>query len=87
MVVIMICIKSITNISAVILFSFFLLFGPFVQESLAEFYMCRNDDCATYVIEDNQGYSWHIECMDGTTASGRTNGAAYGGSCKQMVIK
>lgn len=60
--------------------------SPFVQETIADFYLCRNDDCATYIIEDNEGFSWHIECMDGSTASGRTNGAEYGGNCQQMEI-
>ena len=51
------------------------------------FYICRNtDDCAMYVIEDSEGFSWYIECMDGSTEAGRTNGAEYGGNCEKMEI-
>lgn len=39
-----------------------------------------------YVIEDDSGVSWHIECMDGETLTGRTDGATYGGNCELMVI-
>lgn len=79
-------IEYISGILSIILFSLLFFFFPFVQDALAEFYVCRNDDCATYIIEDDEGFSWHIECMDGSTASGRTNGAEYGGNCEQMVI-
>lgn len=52
---------------------------------LGNFYICRNDDCAMYVIEDNEGYSWHIECNDGSTETGRTgDGASYEGNCQKM---
>jgi hypothetical protein len=65
------CIIALTNVSP--------LFG--------NFYICREtDDCAMYVIEDSAGYSWHIECMDGSTATGRTDGGSYGGNCELMVI-
>lgn len=51
------------------------------------FYICRNnDDCAMYVIEDSEGFSWHIECMDGTIETDRVDGAAYGGNCQLMTI-
>jgi len=65
------CIIALTNVSP--------LFG--------NFYICREtDDCAMYVIEDSEGFSWHIECMDGTTATDRVDGASYGGNCELMVI-
>lgn len=67
---ILLCIVAITNVSP--------LFG--------NFYICRNDDCATYVIEDEEGFSWHIECQDGSTHTGRTNGASYGGNCELMTV-
>lgn len=65
------CIIALTNVSP--------LFG--------NFYICREtDDCAMYVIEDSEGFSWYIECMDGSRDRGRTNGASYGGNCELMVI-
>lgn len=79
-------IESLSSGFAVISFTLMLFFGPFVQNALAEFYMCRNANCAMYVITDSEGYSWHIECMDGTTADGRTDGATYGGRCPQVTI-
>ena len=69
---IFICIFSLTNVSP--------LFG--------NFYICRNnDDCAMFVIEDDEGFSWYIECFsDGKYDAGRTNGAKYDGNCEQMTI-
>jgi len=65
------CIIALTNVSP--------LFG--------NFYICREtEDCAMYVIEDSEGFNWHIECMDGSTDTGRTDGASYGGNCQLMVI-
>lgn len=39
-----------------------------------------------FVIEDDEGFSWYIECMDGTKAADRVNGASYGGNCQLMTI-
>ena len=65
------CIIALTNVSP--------LFG--------NFYICNEtEDCAMYVIEDGEGYSWYIECMDGSAATGRTTGASYGGNCQLMSI-
>jgi hypothetical protein len=66
------CIFAITNVSP--------LFG--------NFYICRKTpDCAMMVIEDDEGFSWYIECFsDGFTDSGRTNGATYDGNCELMTI-
>lgn len=56
-------------------------------DSIAEgFYICKKTkNCAMYVIESEVGYSWLIECMDGTMSSGFTEGAVYGGSCQKIV--
>jgi len=51
----------------------------------AGFYICKNNNCAMYVIEDTAGFSWTIECTDGTSVTGRTNGASYGGPCEKVV--
>lgn len=67
---ILFCIIALTNVSP--------LFG--------NFYICRNDDCAMYVIEDDEGFSWHIECQDGSTATGRADGASYVGNCELMTV-
>jgi len=65
------CIIAMTNVSP--------LFG--------NFYICREtEDCAMFVIEDSEGFNWHIECMDGSTDTGRTDGASYVGNCQLMVI-
>ncbi|TYP93623.1 hypothetical protein LX73_1330 [Fodinibius salinus] len=78
--------KDFFNLVSIIFISLFFTVGPLVQKALADFYVCRNNNCATYIIEDSEGFSWHIECMDGTMVSGRTSGAEYGGNCKQMTI-
>lgn len=57
-----------------------------VTPLLANFYICRGSDCAMYVIEYENGFSWFIECMDGSSASGNTDGAAYGGNCQQVEL-
>ncbi|PWN05702.1 hypothetical protein [Rhodohalobacter mucosus] len=70
---IFICIFSLTNVSP--------LFG--------NFYICRiTDDCAMFVIEDDEGYSWYIECYsDRSRDRGRTNGAIYDGDCELMTME
>lgn len=39
-----------------------------------------------YVIEDDEGFSWHIECTDHTYATGRVDGATYNGNCEKVEI-
>ncbi len=48
----------------------------------ANLYFCANNDCATWIIEDSSGFSWLVECMDGTVESGRVPGSSYGGGCQ-----
>lgn len=51
---------------------------------LGKLYFCAYGDCATWIIEDSEGFSWYVECMDGTTQSGRVNGAGYSGNCEEV---
>lgn len=46
------------------------------------FFMCAEEgsDCATFIIEDDEGFSWYIECGDDHD-DGRTDGAKYAGLC------
>lgn len=69
------------------LFSFLIIFLLInLSSAIADgFYICRTESCAMYVIEDSEGYSWYIECMDGYRASGRTQGAEYGGQCVRLA--
>ncbi len=55
--------------------------------TMANLYMCKNDDCRTVIIEDSGGFAWSVTCKDGLSESGYTSGAGYGGSCALLLIE
>lgn len=49
-------------------------------------YVCQSGGCTT-TINDGDGYSgftWEINCTDGTYGYGEVPGAAYGGNCPMV---